>query len=258
MQKPHISFSELKDWSTCAFYHKLVHHDKLKGFRGNAYTAFGSAIHTVCEKKLLTEEKFSEEELFLNEFENEINKLVEDSIELDQKLVYNLRGQGAKILPFVTPALEEYFPEGYEVVATEEQIMQPIEGSTKKFKGFIDAVFRTPDGKIHIVDWKSCSWGWDARKRADPMVVYQLVFYKHFYALKHNIDPANIETHFALLKRTAKDNNVEFFRVTSGPKRIENSLKLLNKALYNITNNRYIKNKSSCSRCAFYKTEHCP
>jgi len=90
------------------------------------------------------------------------------------------------------------------------------------------------------------------------MVVYQLVFYKHFYALKHNIDPANIETHFALLKRTAKDNNVEFFRVTSGPKRIENSLKLLNKALYNITNNRYIKNKSSCSRCAFYKTEHCP
>ena len=65
MQKPHISFSELKDWSTCAFYHKLVHHDKLKGFKGNEYTAFGSAIHTVCEKKLLVETPFPEEDEFL-------------------------------------------------------------------------------------------------------------------------------------------------------------------------------------------------
>jgi RecB family exonuclease len=258
MQKPHISFSELKDWNTCAFYHKLVHHDKLKGFRGNEYTAFGSAIHTVCEKKLLSEVAIPEEEWFIAEFERELKKLQEDSVPLNDKLVFDLRRQGAKILPFVQAALEEYFPDGYEVVSTEEQLMVPIEGSEKKFKGFIDAVFKTPDGKIHIVDWKSCSWGWDARKRTDPMVVYQLVFYKHFYALKHGLDPANIETHFALLKRTAKDNNVEFFRVTSGPKRVENAVKLLQKALYNITNNRYIKNKSSCSRCAFNNTEHCP
>lgn len=258
MQKPHISFSELKDWSTCAFYHKLVHHDKLKGFKGNEYTAFGSAIHTVCEKKLLVETPFPEEDEFLAEFESQIKRLEDDAVSLDDKLVANLRQQGAKILPFVENALNEYFPEGYEVVSTEEQIMEPIEGSKKKFKGFIDAVFKTPDGKIHIVDWKSCSWGWDARKRTDPMVIYQLIFYKHYYALKHGLDPSNIETHFALLKRTAKDNNVEFFRVTSGPKRVANALKLLQKALYNITNNRYIKNKSSCSRCAFYKTEHCP
>lgn len=258
MQKPHISFSELKDWSTCAFYHNLVHHEKLKGFRGNEYTAFGSAIHTVCEKKLLTEVQLPEEDLFLQEFEQEIARLIKDSVELDDKLVYNLSKQGAKILPHVQSALDEYFPEGYEVVATEEQIMEPIEGSQKKFKGFIDAVFRTPDGKVHIVDWKSCSWGWDARKRTDPMVIYQLIFYKHFYALKHNLDPSNVETHFALLKRTAKDKNVEFFRVTSGQKRTDNALKLLNKALYNITNDRRIKNRASCSRCAFNKTEHCP
>jgi len=258
MQKPHISFSELKDWSTCAFYHKLVHSDKLKGFRGNEYTAFGSAIHTICEKKLLTTAVIPEEEWFLSEFESEIKKLQEDSVPLDDKLVYNLRCQGSNILPHIEKALESYFPDGYEVVATEEQIMEPIDGSTKKFKGFIDAVFKTPDGKIHIVDWKSCSWGWDARKRTDPMVIYQLIFYKHFYAIKHNLDPSQVETHFALLKRTAKENNVEFFRVTSGPKRTENALKLLQKALYNITNNRLIKNRSSCSRCAFNKTEHCP
>ena len=41
---PHISYSELKDWVTCAFYHKLTRVDKLKGFKGNAFTAFGTAI----------------------------------------------------------------------------------------------------------------------------------------------------------------------------------------------------------------------
>ena len=75
-----------------------------------------------------------------------------------------------------------------------------------------------------------------------------------------NVDPKDVETHFALLKRTAKKNNVEFFRVTSGPRKTENALKLLNTALYNIKNERYIKNRLSCTSgygCKFYNTEHC-
>ena len=75
-----------------------------------------------------------------------------------------------------------------------------------------------------------------------------------------NIDPKNVETHFALLKRTAKKNHVEFFRVTSGPIKTKNALKLLNKALYNIKNKRYIKNRLSCTTgygCKFFKTKHC-
>ena len=254
--KPHISFSELKDWNTCPFYHKLKHIEGLKGFVGNEYTAFGTAIHTVCEKKLLNEQ--ADEQLFLAEFENQIKLLEDDCVELRPDLVSTLRGQAGAIIPLIEPALSEYFTEGYEVLETEEQLMVEIPDQPKKFKGFIDAVFKTPDGKVHIVDWKSCSWGWDARKRADPMVVYQLVLYKHFYALKHNLDPSMIETHFALLKRTAKKDNVEFFRVTSGPKRVQNALKLLNNALYNILNSKFMKNKLSCSRCDFHKTSHCP
>ena len=93
------------------------------------------------------------------------------------------------------------------------------------------------------------------------MVTYQLTLYKHYFCQKMNIDPKNVETHFALLKRTAKNNNVEFFRVTSGNIKTKNALKLLNTALYNIKNKRYIKNRLSCTGgygCKFYKTEHCP
>ena len=95
------------------------------------------------------------------------------------------------------------------------------------------------------------------KRRTDRMTTYQLTLYKHFFAKKHNIEPSKIETHFALLKRTAKKDNVEIFRVTSGTKKTENALKLLDKALYNMDKNVFVKNRLSCRRCEFHKTEHC-
>ena len=252
----HISFSELKNWDFCPFYHKLTYIDKLKGFLGNEYTAFGTAIHTICENKLLKKKKNSYED-FKYEFVEEISKLPEE-VELDEKLIIDMAPQAEKLIPQIEPALNEYFQDGFEVVSTEEQLMERIGESDYNFKGFIDAVLKTPDGKVHLIDWKSCSWGWDARRRADPMVTYQLTYYKIFYAQKHNIDLDDIETHFALLKRTAKNNNVEFFRVTSGSRKRDNAMSLLSKALFNIQKKNFIKDKRSCGKCQFYKTKHCP
>ncbi|MGI9555228.1 MAG: hypothetical protein ACR2M6_04590, partial [Vampirovibrionia bacterium] len=64
--------------------------------------------------------------------------------------------------------------------------------------------------------------------------------------------------HFALLKRTAKNNNVEIFRVTSASKKQSNAMGLLNKGLFNIQKKNFIKDKRSCAKCEFYKTAHCP
>jgi hypothetical protein len=256
---PHISYSELKDWKFCPFYHKLTRVDKIDGFRGNAYTAFGTAVHAVCEKKLLKED-INEEQYFLDTFSECIADLPDD-IEVDSSLVEQMVGQGKTLIPHIEDALNDYFEE-FEVLAVEMPLMEPIEGEDDhKFKGYIDAVVSTPDGKVHIFDWKTCSWGWDSRKKADKMITYQLTLYKNFFCQKMNIDPKNVETHFALLKRTAKKNHVEFFRVTSGAKKTQNALKLLSTALYNIKNKRYIKNRLSCTGgygCKFYKTEHCP
>ena len=202
---PHISYSELKDWVFCAFYHKLTRLDKIDGFRGNAYTAFGSAIHSVCEKKLLQEE--IDDTFFVEEFKKNIASL-DDDIEVDKKLVYDMIGQGKQILPEIEDALKEYFDE-FEVMAVEMPLYEPLEGEDNyMFKGYIDAIVATPDGKVHVFDWKTCSWGWDARKRSDKMVTYQLTLYKHFFCQKMNIDPKDVETHVALLKRTAKKNRV--------------------------------------------------
>jgi hypothetical protein len=252
----HISFSELKNWNFCPFYHKLTYIDKISGFRGNEYTAFGTAIHTVCENKLLKKSTNPYEE-FKFEFIEEITKLPED-LELNEKLIIDMGSQAEKLIPHIEPALKAYFKEGFKVLATEEALMEPIGDTEYNFKGFIDAVLETPDGKIHLVDWKSCSWGWDARRRSDPMVTYQLTLYKIFYAQKHNVNLENIETHFSLLKRTAKKDVVEFFRVTSGPRKRDNAISLVNKALFNIQKKNYIKDKRSCGKCEFCKTPHCP
>ena len=129
---PHISFSELKNWAFCPFYHKLTYIDKLKGFAGNEYTAFGTAIHTVCENKLLKKNIDSYEE-FKSEFIEEIARLPQD-LELNEKLIVDMGSQAENIIPQIDPSLKEYFKDGYEVLATEEGLMEPIGDTPYNFK----------------------------------------------------------------------------------------------------------------------------
>ena len=253
---PHISYSELKIWAECPFKHKLMYIDKIKGFIGNEYTAFGGAIHSLCENALLGKLPQDDyEEYFQHVFREELKKVPVSK----PKLVIEMLSQANRISPEVIPAVQEYFG-NFQVVSVEERLFEKIENfedAEYNFKGFIDFVVKTEDGKYHIVDWKTCSWGWDAERRSDRLTTYQLTLYKKFFCQKHNIDPKDVETHFALLKRTAKKNHVEFFRVTSGPRKTNNASELLIKALSNINNQIKFKNRMSCDRCDFRKSEHC-
>jgi hypothetical protein len=252
----HISFSELKNWDKCPFYHKLVNLEKIKLFQGNEYTAFGNAIHSVCEESLLRE-KLNASDFFIKEYRNALKKLVDINYEFDKKLAVDMKQQGLELIPHIKPALKDYFDD-YEIVATEEKLFEDTEVEGYKFKGYVDLILKTKNGKYHVIDWKTCSWGWNFWKRSEKMTTYQLTYYKHFFAKKYNIKLDNIETHFALLKRTAKKDKVEIFKVSSGEKKVKNALNFLNKALYNINNKNFVKNKISCRNCEFNKTKHCP
>jgi len=260
--RKHISYSELKTWSECAYKHKLVYIDDVKEFKGNEHTAFGTAVHEVCEKAVLNEIKLDSQSLkncFNDKFLSEIQDLVKNKVSLRKDLINNMRTQVDDLLIHIIPDLKKHFGD-YEVVSAEEKLFETIEENDKKYKGFIDLVLKTSDGKYHVIDWKTCSWGWDSRRKVDKLTTYQLSFYKHFFSKKHNIDPENVETYFALLKRTAKKNKVEIFKVPNGSKKIQNSLKLLEKAVYNIENGNFIKNRLSCTSgygCEFYNTKFC-
>jgi len=254
--RKHISFSELKIWNECPYKHKLVYLEKVKEFKGNEHTAFGTAMHHVCEN-LVMNSKADYKDLFNTKFLEELRELKNNNVELNRDLVTSMRSQANKMFKHILPSLKKTFNE-FEVISVEEGLMEELK-KDMHFKGFIDLVIKKGD-TYHIIDWKTCSWGWDTKRKSDRMTTYQLTLYKHFFAKKHNIDPSKIETHFALLKRTAKKNNVEIFRVTSGAKKTENALKLLDKSIYNIKNRIFIKNRLACTSgygCEFFNTEFC-
>ena len=238
-------------FSECGWRYRLVYKDKVPFYSSNEFTAFGTAIHATCENVLFGNKQAEPENYFVEQFAESRKEVEKPNDELAEQML----AQGKTILPQVQGAVKSLFGD-YEVVATEEELLEPISDDLD-FKGYIDMVLKTADGKYHILDWKTCSWGWNVQKKSSKLMTYQLTLYKKYFCQKHNIDPNNVETYFGLLKRTPKKNNVEIFRVTSGNKKTENALKSLNNFVYNVEKGLYFKNRLSCRYCSFYKTEHC-
>ena len=278
MAGKHISYSEWRNWHICPYYHKLTYIDKIAQFEGNIFTAFGKAIHTVCEYTLTSPERYRAQgainKLVKEQFLKELKALPE-AAQHDAKANFKLKEwlvNGLDIIPDLYRCLVDKFGklgEDWEVLKAEEHLYVPITEFTaaeKKFKGFIDlVVYSKKDEKVHLIDWKTCSWGWRREKKNDKIMAYQLVFYKHFYARKYEIDPKDVDCHFVLLKRTAKPGKkAEFVRVTAAKKRTTDALNALTKALHNINKQNYIKNRTACRSCKdrfgiceFYQTEYC-
>ena len=72
--RSHISFSELKIWNDCPYKHKLVYIDEVNKFKGNEHTAFGTAMHYVCEN-MVEGKKINAEKLFSEKFLDELKSL---------------------------------------------------------------------------------------------------------------------------------------------------------------------------------------
>ena len=259
----HLSFSAVKDFSFCPHFYKLSRVDKLKPFTGNIYTAFGTAIHSTCEEMLLKDFDIKHENYFYRQFYIELNKLDKEVLEdYDDVTVEQFVEQGNKILKGIPEFMRETFG-NYKVISTEQQLRCKIPLTEQTiyeydFLGFVDCIIKTEDGKNHIIDWKTCSWGWDARRKSDTMTTYQLSYYKHFYSEMSGLSFDDLETHFVLLKRTAKQNNIELVKVGNGKKKVDNALKVLENTAYNVDSGNFVKNKLSCSKCDFHKTIHCP
>ena len=257
-QEKKISFSEFKTWKECPYKHNLAYVQGLSAFKGNLYSSFGTAIHEVCEAILLKKDVCLDK-AFKDSFEREVGKIKELGVEIDDNLKEELENQATPIYSILESKLFERFG-NFEVFSVEEMLFESIKEFNsfgRSFKGFIDAVIKTEDGTYHLIDWKTCSWGWPAQKKTDPIVNYQLTFYKNFFCKKNNIDPKKVNTMFVLLKRTSKKEQIEFVEISSGPRKTKNSLKLLENAVINIENNVKIKNRLNCKYCDFYKTENC-
>ena len=52
--KPHVSYSEIKNWKECSYRHKLLYVDGLQEYNPSPYADFGTALHNAIELFLKT------------------------------------------------------------------------------------------------------------------------------------------------------------------------------------------------------------
>lgn len=258
-QKPHVSFSEMREWKECSYRHKLHHVLKIDLDKPGPLMDFGTACHASCEDYLKTRVMKPEIAVRMLTDLFETNK-AHDGYE-PKALTKHIEEINA-ILGELPPWLEETFP-GWEYVDAEHLLYEPIEGTPHAFKGYIDAIIKVKNkGKkgetIWLIDWKSSSWGWNAYKRSDVMIKAQLVLYKNFWAKKMNVDPKQVKTGFVLLKRTVKPNqHCELITTSVGDVSTERALKVVTNMVATVKRGIAIKDRSSCKYCPYRDTEHC-
>ena len=84
------------------------------------------------------------------------------------------------------------------------------------------------------------------------------MLYKHFWGTKNQIEMKNIQCGFVLLKKVKTvGKSCQLIKVSSGPKTLEKSQKLVRSMLKSVEKKFYLKNRNSCKFCEFKDTEHC-
>tara|TARA_A100001011_G_C14204911_1_gene797342 strand:- start:275 stop:1123 length:849 start_codon:yes stop_codon:yes gene_type:complete len=272
--KPHVSFSEIKNWKECPHRHRLLYIDKLETWEDNPYADFGTIIHDQIEN-YLKGNGFDIEKAKSNistiweqkEYDSPsyIEKVTKDRASFGSKYVHDhvdfWYTSAENILSSFPEWLDETFP-GWEYVSAEEQLYEDIDKSELKFKGFIDCIIKTKKGKkdvYWVIDWKSTGKaGWWYKKRRDFLTLSQIGFYKSYWAKKNNIPLSQIRTAFAFLKRGAEQGEcIELFPVSAGPKFVEKTDKLLQSMIFTVNRGFFPKNPDNCKFCSFKNTEHC-
>jgi hypothetical protein len=257
--KPHISFSELKEWQECSYRHKLRHIEKIDLFQDSPIIDFGTAVHSSCENFLKTKEMNFE--LAINSIEESFEKK-KDNPAYTQKAKMALLEESRKILLEVPLFLDETFP-GWEFVDAEHYLYEKFnEVTPHAFKGFIDGIIKTKGKKgediFWIIDWKTTAWGWTSEKKSDFSFQQQLILYRNFWSRKIGCNSKSVKCGFVLLKRTAKDGSrCEFVKVSAGDITTNRSLKNLSNMFASLKRGIYLKNKESCTFCPYKGTEHC-
>ena len=139
----HISYSELKLWAECAWKHNLVYKKKIKKFVGNEYTAFGRALHTLCEHTI--ENKIQEEDyddFFEVVFEKELMDLMSKDVELNEQMTNDMLDQAKKISPQIIPQVIKSF-KNYEVFSVEERLYEDIPEVDENFEGILIQYYKS-------------------------------------------------------------------------------------------------------------------
>lgn len=251
--------------------------EKKASMANGVYMDFGTAIHGAAQRYKTRKDPISVKEaceFFEKTFRDLVDKNKDKYSERDKKSDYeDFILSGKKIIEHLDRCDEL---RNAEPLYNEYRIECPIErtdGTVINFKGFIDLVVKTKDKRgnsiLYVIDYKTCSFGWNREKRQDSNLHSQLFLYKYFLCKKFNIEQKNVRTAFVLLKRKPpKDcDAIEFFPVSAGPVVVQRALDNINSDVTDIfdkiKSGGFVKNRKLCKSkygdvCPYAGTELCP
>ncbi len=220
---------------------------------------FGNSIHSAYEyavKTAIETKCFPTKTEFIEKFNNTLMQLpVSSQLELKRMLV-----DGAKILGKIDENNEcayDYLRKTpiEQLYKAEHEFMFEIDGA--KFKGKIDRIDKTSDGKYTIYDYKTG----DRKDEKDicPDGIHedyfnQMAIYKHFLRKELNCDYDDISTVFIFPRAYKKP-----FELKLSKEACESTAEKFKSAISEIKSHKFAPkvNKSECNQFCPYRTSYC-
>ena len=120
----HISYSELAKWDFCPYARKLIYEDKVRKFKGNIFTGFGSAIHSVCEKYFESGRELDKKFFFGEAFRKQLKTLEKNGEKFTEKQITDFYNQGLAITEELDAGFDKYFGTDFEFIKAEDTLME--------------------------------------------------------------------------------------------------------------------------------------
>lgn len=204
-------------WLKCPQQWKLSYADKLNKYEDNIHTVFGSAVHTVIQGYLTSlyestlgaveADQIDLEAEFISEFSKKIEAARTKSADFiaTPEEIAEFEADGKIIVKYFSSASvrKKHFPsKRYRVLGVELPLEIPLKNGLVVYKGYLDIVLRDQKTeKIHIMDFKTSTNGWNKYQKEDRTKTDQLLLYKRFYSKMYNIPVTSIIVEFIILKR---------------------------------------------------------
>lgn len=247
--RPHVSFSEILVYFRCCFQHHLKYIQKIPQ-EDTIFTVYGKAVGEALERYRKYEKRTSwilmSKKIFRFILDNGFGEYVSEK---DQDWRFWVKS-AFRVFEDTIDFLDQKYP-GYELIDFEYPLYEDVEGTNKKFKGYIDIIIKHND-KIYIIDFKTTSSFFMWKKKADTHKLYQVVLYKYFYCQKTGTDPNDVETAYLLLNRkpSKKDkSSVELVETTSGIKKMNNAVEWMKEQINGIDAGIKIAKVDTCEFC---------
>ena len=279
-----VSYSQYNQWVTCPYKWKLNYIDKLGVWTDSIHTLFGTSMHEVLQTYLTVmyndtikmADALPLDEMLLHRMKKNYNEIMEKNggeVFCEREDMEEFYSHGLTILDWFKKKRNMYFSKkGYELVGIEVPIDYELPNKIK-FVGYIDVLlYDVRMDRYKIIDIKTSTMGWNKWAKADKKKTDQLLLYKYFYGVQHDIPVDKIDVEYFIVKRKLYEKvdfpqrRVQTFSPASGKPSINKLMNNLNQFIdesfidgeYNLEHN-YIKqpSKKNCRFCEFNQTEHC-